>query len=47
MWNKQIYIAAADAELICIVCIKETIQQKLSHESIALTVANISEKLVI
>lgn len=47
MWNKQIYIAAADAEHICIVCIKETIQRKLTHESIALTVAKISKKLVI
>lgn len=47
MWNKQIYIAAADAERICIACIKETIQQKLTHESITLTVAKISKKLVI
>lgn len=47
MWNKQIYIADHDAEHICIVCIKETIQQTLTHESITLTVAKISKKLVI
>lgn len=47
MWNKQVYIAAAAAEHICIVCIKETIQQKLTHEGITLTLARISKKLVI
>lgn len=47
MWKKQIYIAIADAEHICIVRVEETIQQKLTHESITLAVAKISKKLVI